>query len=203
MSASPFDAVDNASTLGGVALGAVVATLGSFAASWYERAMFRREREADAALVIAELLHTLGIHVGVLRRAHSRGDPFGPITIRMARAVRREVEIYDRNRERLFMVRDARLRLKAQTLMARFTFALERILDLSEVLGAGGAADGERAEMMEGREQAYEFLIESADAMPALASAFASLAGTRLIDLDPVDAGLADSSEEGAEASAS
>jgi hypothetical protein len=181
----------------------VVATLGSFAASWYERASFRREREADAALVFAELLHSLGIHMDVLRRAHSRGDPFGPITLRMAKGVRREVEIYDRNRERLFMVRDAALRLKASTLMARFTFALERILDLSEVLSAGGLADEERAEMMLGRAQAFEFLVESADAMPALAGAFATLAGTRLIDLDPVDAGLADPPEEGAEASAS
>jgi hypothetical protein len=172
-----------------VALGAVVATLGSFAASLYERRAFRRERERDAALVFAELLHALSLHIQVLRDAHGHGDPFGPITVRMARAVRREVEIYDRNRERLFNVRDAALRLHARALIARLTFALERVLDASESI-AGGASEAERAELASGREQAYEFLVECADELPRLANRFAGLAKARLADIDPTAAGL-------------
>ena len=80
---SPFDAVENVSTLGAVVLGAVVATIGSFTASWYERRLLRREREADAALVFAELLRLLSLQIDVVRATHARGDPFGPITIRM------------------------------------------------------------------------------------------------------------------------
>jgi hypothetical protein len=186
---SPFDAVGDASTLGGVALGALVATLGSFAASLYEHRHFRREREADAALVFGELLHALSLHIQVLRDAHSRGDPFGPITIRMARAVRREIEIYDRNRERLFGVRDATLRLHTHALMARLTFALERVLDTTETLAASPSPT-ERSELAMGREQAFEFLVECADELPKLASRFAALAKAKLADLDPSAAGL-------------
>jgi hypothetical protein len=190
MSSSPFEAVGNASTLGAVVLGAVVATLGSFAASWYERRMFRREREADAALVFGELLRTLAIQIAVLRSAHSRGDPFGPITMRMARGVRREVEIYDRNRERLFVVRDPKLRAQAGALMARLTFALDRVLENSDAL-AGRPSEGEREELMFGRDQAFGFLVECAEELPPLVNGFAALANTPLGDFDLETLGMA------------
>ena len=180
---SPFDALGNASTLGGVVVGAAVATLGSFAASWYERRLFRREREADAALVFGELLHAIALQIAVLRGAHARGDPFGPITIRMARGVRREVEIYDRNRERLFLVRDAALRPRASALMARMTFALDRVLDHTAALAAN-PSETERAELALGRDQAFEYLVGCADELPPLVARFAALANTRLADFD-------------------
>ena len=187
---SPFDALGDASTLGGVAVGAVVATVGSFAASWWERRMLRREREADAALVLGELLRTIWIHIAVVRAAHGRGDPFGPITIRMTRNVRREVEFYDRNRERLFHVRDASLRPQTGALMARLTFALERVLDNTDALAAQ-PAEAERAELARGRDQAFEFLVESADELPGLVDRFASIADTRFADFDLESIGFA------------
>ena len=187
---APFDAVSNASTLIGVVVGAVVATLGSFAASWYERRMLRREREADAALVFAEILRTLSLQISVLRAAHARGDPFGSITIRMARAVRREVDIYDRNRERLFVVRDASLRPRTNALLARITFAIDRVLDNTDAL-AGRPAESEQAELAAGRDQAFEFLVESSDELPALVDRFATLAGTRLAEFDLESIGFA------------
>jgi hypothetical protein len=187
---SPFDAVENVSTLGAVVLGAVVATIGSFAASWYERRLLRREREADAALVFAEVLRLLALQISVVRAAHARGDPFGPITVRMVRGVRREIEIYERNRERLFMVRDAQLRPRASTLVARLSFAAERVLDNTDAL-ASGATEAERAELMAGRVQAFEFLVESADELPALIDRFATLAGTPLADFDLESIGFA------------
>ena len=182
-STAPFDAVANASTLIGVVVGAAVATLGSFAASWYERRLFRREREADAALLFGELLRTLALQIAILKVAHARGDPFGPITIRMARGVRREVEIYDRNRERLFVVRDAGLRPRAGAVIARLTFALDRVLDNTEALASGPDED-ERAELKNGRAQAFDFLVEIADELPALVDRFAAIAKTRLADFD-------------------
>ena len=190
MSSSPFDALGDASTLGGVVVGAVMATFGSFIASWYERRQFRREREADAALVFGEVLSTLAAHIAVLRSAHARGDPFGPITIRMARAVRRETEIYDRNRERLFMVRDPTLRPKASALMARMTFALDRMLDSTDALAAR-PAEAEQADLQTAREQAFEYLVESADELPALVARFATLAHAPIGDFDLESIGFA------------
>ena len=180
--ASPFDAVSQASTLGGVVLGAVVATLGAFAASSWERRIYRREREADAALVFGELLRALALQIAVLRSAHARGDPFGPITIRMARGVRREIDIYDRNRERLFLIRDTTLRPRVSLAMARLTFALERVLDNTDALEH--ASSEARAELAAGREQAFGFLLEIAGELPALVDGFAALANTPVADFD-------------------
>ena len=180
---APFDAVSNASTLIGVVVGAVVATLGSFTASWYERQLLRREREADAALVFAEILRSLSLEIAVVRAAHAQGDPFGPITIRMCRAVRREVDIYDRNRERLFVVRDAHLRPQAGALMGRLTFAVDRVLDNTDAL-IGTPGEAERAELVLGRDQAFEFLVECSDELPGFIDRFARIANTRLADFD-------------------
>jgi hypothetical protein len=187
---SPFDALGDASTLAGVIVGAVVATLGSFAASWYERRLFRREREADAALVFGEVLRALCLHLAVVRAAHARGDPFGPITIRMTRGVRREVEIYDRNRERLFVVRDAAVRAQTSTLLARLTFALDRVLDNTDAL-SGLLSEAEREELIVGRNLAFEFMVECADELPAVVDRFAAIAGARLADFDLESIGFA------------
>jgi hypothetical protein len=186
--ASSFDALGAASTIGGVALGAVMATLGSFAANHYERHLLRREREADAALLFGELLRTLSILIGVVRTVHARGDPFGSITIRFIKAVRREVDIYDRNRERLFTVRDAELRPRASTVMARLTFALDRILDNTEALAAS-LPEAERDELIAGRALAFDFMVESADELPELVESFAALTNSRLADFDLARAG--------------
>ena len=181
--ASPFDAIGQASTLGGVVLGAVVATLGAFAASSWERRIYRREREADAALVFGELLRALALQIAVLRSAHARGDPFGPITIRMARGVRREIDIYDRNRERLFLIRNTTLRPRVSLAMARLTFALERVLDNTEAL-EHAPSEPAQAELAAGREQAFGFLLEIAAELPALVDGFAALANTPVADFD-------------------
>ncbi len=180
---SPFDALDQASTLGGVVVGAVVATLGAFAASSWERRIYRREREADAALVFGELLRAIELQVALLRATHARGDPFGAITIRMARGVRREIEIYDRNRERLFLIRDATLRPRASTIMARLTFALDRVLDNTEAI-EHAPSEAAKAELVAGREQAFGFLVETAEELPGLVERFGALANTPLADFD-------------------
>jgi hypothetical protein len=190
-----FDVVSNASTLVGVVVGALVATLGSFSASWYERQLLRREREADAALVFAEILRSLSLEIAVVRAAHARGDPFGPITIRMCRAVRREVDVYDRNRERLFVLRDARIRAEAGALMGRLTFAIERVLDNTDALAAR-PDEAERAELAAGRDQAFEFLVECSDELPGFMDRFAALAHTRLADFDLESIGFAPPSRE-------
>jgi hypothetical protein len=179
----PFDAVGNASTLLGVVVGALVATLGAFAAASYERRVLRREREADTALVFGELLRTIAIQITLVRAAHGRGDPFGPITIRMTRAVRREIDIYDRNRERLFFVRDAALRPRTAALMARLTFALDRVLDSTEAL-ASATDEDQRRELALARGQAFEFMAECADELPALVDSFAALAKAPIAEYD-------------------
>ena len=99
-----LDAADlsiHSETLLAVLLGAVLATLSGLVATQFEAHLRRRERERDAALLFGELLSTLKVLIDTADRARGQGDPYGPFTIRMWRAVRRELDIYDRNREAL------------------------------------------------------------------------------------------------------
>jgi len=179
------DPVD-ASTLIGVLIGAAAATVGSIAAVSFERYLSRRSAERDTALVFGELLHTLCRYLDLLRAAHARGDPFGPITIRMLRAVRREVDIWDRNRERLPFVGDAILRLKVSSLMGQATFAIDRMLDATEELSAE-TSTARRTELMEARAQAFAFLMETAGELPAQVRRLAALAHVTFADFDAID----------------
>ena len=193
---APFDAVSNASTLIGVVVGAVVATLGSFAASWYERRMLRREREADAALVFAEILRTLSLQISVLRATHARGDPFGlDHHPHGARACAARSTSTTATASACSWCATRNLRPRTNALLARITFAVDRVLDNTDAL-AGRPSDAEREELAAGRAQAFEFLVESADELPGVIAEFAALANTRLAEFDLASIGFAPPSRE-------
>src|ERR1700760_3069514 len=97
-----MDFISNFSTLWAVFLGAILATLGGFAATQMEWYLDRKRRERNAALFFGEVLATLSILLGMAERTTKIGDPFGPITMRMFRSALGEVEIYNRNRETLY-----------------------------------------------------------------------------------------------------
>ncbi|HEY8003125.1 MAG TPA: hypothetical protein VIE16_02800 [Phenylobacterium sp.] len=89
----------------------------------------RRERERSAALLFGEILAALELTIRIADESRGRGDPYGPFTMRLLRAVRREAQTYDRNREHLYDLRDARTRAQIHGLMVRLTLALEGIDD--------------------------------------------------------------------------
>jgi hypothetical protein len=127
-----FDFISNFSTVWQVFLGAILATIGGFAATQIEWHFERKRRERDAALLFGELLTTLGVILTLTHRTHGIGDPFGPITVRMLRSAKRELDIYDRNRERLYDIRDAGLRAGVHTLVLRINTPLEGVFDAHE-----------------------------------------------------------------------
>ncbi len=75
------------------------------------------------------MLTTLAIIISFAENTRKIGDPYGPITMRMIASARREIEIYDRNRESLFHLRDAELRAKIQTLVIRLTMPLDALIE--------------------------------------------------------------------------
>src|SRR5262249_35016032 len=111
-------------TLLAVVLGAALATVGGFSERHVERLMQRREKERSAALLFGERLGAMRIMMRLAKEARGRGDPYGPITLRFMRAVQREIEIYNRNRETLLDLRDATIRADISVLIARLSFAL-------------------------------------------------------------------------------
>ena len=112
-----LDIDSGASTLVGVTAGALLATLGGLLAGQFEHHLRRLEREKSAALLFGEILAALRLIMRLADEAHGRGDPFGPITMRILRAAQRETQIYDRNRETLFDVRDPALRARTHLLL--------------------------------------------------------------------------------------
>ena len=124
-----LNASSNTQTLLAVVIGAVLATVGGFCATQLEAHLRRRERERSAALLFGEILSVIQLLTRLVRDSRGRGDPYGPITVRLLRAVRRETDTYDRNRESLFDLRDAAIRGQTHALMVKLALALEGMSD--------------------------------------------------------------------------
>jgi hypothetical protein len=176
---SPHDFFSNFSTLGQVVLGAVLATLGGFAATQMERMVLRRERERSAALLFGELILTMSILIDEAKAARSRGEPYGLYTMRLLRSVHRELDIYERNRERLGDLEQSALRGQVYNFMVRLSIALEGIFDTTHELRelqlkeAGTEAQKMRRKELEDlRDQGFAFMLATADFVPDLLKSF-------------------------------
>lgn len=165
-------------TLLAVILGAALATAGGFSERQIERTIQKREKERSAALFFGELLSAMRVMMKLANEARGRGDPFGPVTMRFMYAVRREIEIYDRNRETLLDLRGATVRAAISVLVARLSFSLEGVIDAHNALAAlPSTADAdERAVLVETRKTAFEFAVSTALEITPLLANLAPLA---------------------------
>lgn len=165
-------------TLLAVVLGAALATAGGFTERQVERNVQRREKERSAALLFGELLSAMRIMMKLAKESHGRGDPFGPITLRFMRAVQREVQIYDRNRETLLDLRAANVRAGISVLIARLSFAIDGVIDTSAEIASTenqGKADL-LAALQDGRSTAFDFAVETGAEITPLLAQLAPLA---------------------------
>jgi len=127
--AESFEFVSNLDTLWAVVAGALLATAGGFAATQIEHRVDARRRERQSALFFGEIMSLLGVTVGAAGRARGIGDPYGPVTMRLLRMIRRELDVYDRNRERLFELRDPALRARIHMILLRTMMGVEGALE--------------------------------------------------------------------------
>lgn len=177
-----FDFISNLSTLWAIIIGAVLATAGGLAGGQIERFFERRERERDCAVLFGEIFSTLKIILDMAGESRRIGDPYGPITMRMLRAARRELEIYDRNRELLYSLNDPNLRARIHRDAVRLTMPLEGIFDSTreiETIGAQLKAthlpDEDRKELerridtiRQNRDSGFDFVIETSGQLAAV-----------------------------------
>src|SRR5262245_54276896 len=127
--AENFDFVSNLDTVWAVVAGAVLATAGGFIATQIEHRVDSHRRERQAALFFGEIMALLGLTVQAAVRARGIGDPYGPVTMRLLRMVRRELDVYDRNRERLFELRDPAIRARIHITLLRTMMGVEGALE--------------------------------------------------------------------------
>ena len=129
--AGPLHAVSVADqgTIAGVVIGAVLATVGGFAASQLEHHFRRQERERSAALLFGEILFSLRLILRVADQSRMRGDPYGPLTLRMIKYAQGEIDTYARNREALFDLRHAALRAEMHSLFVQMAMTLDGVIE--------------------------------------------------------------------------
>lgn len=175
--AEAFDFLQNLDTVWAIVAGAILATAGGITASQLEHRVDTKRSKRQAALFFGEIMAMLGIVVTSAERAKGIGDPFGPVTMRLLRTVRREIDVYDRNRERLFEIPEPALRARIHMVLLRATMgvegaieaateanAIETELKLNPAMGKEQRChlEARLADQKNRREGGFEFLVESA-----------------------------------------
>jgi hypothetical protein len=175
-------------TLLAVVIGAALATVGGVLAGQIEFHQIRRERERNASLLFGEVLAGLNMILQLAKEARGRGEPFGPITMQILKAAQRETHIYERNRELLFAVRDAKLRARTHVLLLQMSLTLDSVFEAS-------LADRQpNAEGVAALDAPFGFLQELRQDIPGLLARFRKItryafdAHNRVVneDIDPL-----------------
>ena len=185
-------AVDD--TVWAVVLGAVLATLGGFAATQLEAFFRRRERERAAALLFGEILSVVELLLVLADEARGRGDPYGAMTMRLLRAARSETETYDRNRESLYDLRDAPVRAEIHTMMVRITLSMDGAFEAHDEIAlleaAGVAPESEEAarleRLREARQGSFDFALEAVEAIHKIVAVLRPMARQPFGDHDAI-----------------
>jgi hypothetical protein len=191
LSSENFDFISNFNSLWPIVLGALLATMGGLAGGQLEAFFERRKREKDAALFFGEVLSTLKILLDLASDTSKIGDPYGPITVRMLRSARREIDIYERNRENLYVLSHSDLRARIHTAVLRLTMPLDGVFDATIALETLGAqlkspnlSDADRAELetrmgviRETRDTSFTFAVETGKDLGSIADQLGLLSG--------------------------
>jgi hypothetical protein len=193
-----LDFVSNFSTLWAVFLGALLATIGGFAATQLEWYLERRRRERNAALFFGEVLATLHIVMMFAANTTKIGEPYGPITLRMFRSCMGEVEIYNRNRETLYDLSHPDLRARIHTVILRISMSIDGIFDFTNTLsGIAQQLESEtlspeerkrlearRPALETSRQNSFAFVLENADALRAIVKELEPIARFNFEDIE-------------------
>ena len=158
----------HAETLAAVTLGALVATVSGVMANMWEAQVRQSKSDRAAAVLIGEAISTMHAILQGALRSMTVGERFGVVTQRMLRAARREIDVYDRNRELLVDLRDAKLRVDLHSLMVRIAMPLDGVI---------ATFDHRDHADHEARERGVAFLAETLDKFPELIQRLGRVSG--------------------------
>src|SRR5260221_6966458 len=117
-----------------ILLGAFLASAGGFLVTWLLDHLERRRQERSIALVCLDLLTSLAVMTNLAQGSRGRGDPYGPFTMRLVRGCLRDLDVYERNRERIADIADPNVRAEIYQCMTRLTLSLDGVLSETEVI---------------------------------------------------------------------
>lgn len=162
-------------------IGAFLASTGGFLVAWLLDRMERKRQERSIALVCLDLLSSLSVLTNLAKDARARGNPYGPYTLRLVRSCMRDLDVYERNRERIADIGDPNVRAELYQCMARMTLAVDGVLGETDVIARtndeleaarvrGDAAKIEdlqqdRREREARRDISFEFMLDTTQAL--------------------------------------
>ena len=168
-------------------IGAFLASTGGFLVAWLLDRMERKRQERSIALVCLDLLASLSVMTQLAQGARGRGDPYGPVTLRLVRGCLRDIDVYERNRERIADISDPDVRAEIYQCMARMALTIDGVLGETDVIAqkdeaialARAKGDAARAEELAAerldrcarRDSSFDFLTETMNSLAAPLSA--------------------------------
>ncbi len=164
-------------------IGAFLASTGGFLVAWLLDHMARKRQERSIALVCLDLLSSLGVLTKLAKDARARGTPYGPYTLRLVRSCMRDLDVYERNRERIADISNPNVRAEIYQCMARLTLAVDGVLGETDEIAkseertaaARAKGDAPKAEELSQdcrarearRDSSFEFMLETTETLCA------------------------------------
>ncbi len=136
MRPSPFDYIGNLDTLLAVMIGALLATLGALVTELIQERLGRKRRQREAARFFGEILPSVNEIFDLASESRKVGEPWGIYTQKLFETAAREGDIYLRNRERLFDIREMALRFDIHAHRLRLTVPIANIVQQGEKIEA-------------------------------------------------------------------
>jgi hypothetical protein len=180
-----------AQTLLAVSLGAALAAIGGFAATQAGIRMDRSRRARDAALLSGEILAGVGTLLRMAEEAALRGTFLDPLPFRFLNFARREIDVYDRNRELLLNLRNADLRARLHSFVIRLSIPLDRLADdrgrYLELCSTGSVPSRQAEELRREMDATFLYLTKSRELIPDLLALLRPLAQNRFDSYSRID----------------
>jgi hypothetical protein len=178
-------------TLMAVIVGAVLAALGGFMATQVGIWIDRSRRARNAALLSGEILAGVETLLRLAEEAALRGTFLDPLPSRLLSFARREIDVYDRNRELLFSLRNADLRARLHSFVIRLSIPLDRLADdrarYIELCSIGPAPSRQAEELRTEMDSVFRYLTKSRDLIPELLASLRPLARDRFDSYSRID----------------
>lgn len=199
---SIFDLAGTGAQLAAMLTGAFLASAGGFFVAWLLDRMQRKRQERSIALVCMDLLTTLAVITNLAKDSRTRGDPYGPLTMRFLRRCHRDLDVYERNRERIADIDDAPLRSEIYQCMARYVLTVDGILSETDIIAklddalSDARKDGDNIKLEHlahrrqthevRRDASFDFLMETVASSDPVSSKLRRLAKAPAVPLSDI-----------------
>jgi hypothetical protein len=150
----------------------------------------RSRRAKDAAHLSGEVLAGVATLLRLAEEASLQGSFLDPLSSRFLSFARREIDVYDRNRELLFSLTDSVLRARLHSFVVRLSIPLDRLADdlaRYKELYSTHPFSPSAAELQKEIQATFSYLMESRKMIPELLALLQPLARNKFDTYSRID----------------